>query len=146
MGTEGYSEHSPIPRVIWVVVNGFMYKCSPESLRPITEDEVAFQHMAQECSSGHLPAELEQTDPSRGGPAGRYFDLTGDPPQEEDFESGPGSDMEGGEPPVEAVNEDPPNGMFEEESTMIRTATGIESQGMYLLVEARPCGKQKRNA
>ena len=109
MGTEGFAEHSPIPRVIWVVVNGFMYKCSPECLRPVTEDEVAFRQVAQEFSSGHLPDELEQTTPSRGGPAGRYFDLTQEPPQEEDFETGPGSDQEGDplapDPPEEPAPE-----------------------------------------
>ena len=30
VGTEGYRRDSPIPRVLWVVINGLMYKCSPE--------------------------------------------------------------------------------------------------------------------
>ena len=34
---------SPIPRVIWVAINGMMCKCSPETLRPLVLDEIAFQ-------------------------------------------------------------------------------------------------------
>ena len=85
VGTESFREDSPVPRVIWFVVNGFMYKCSPECLRPIPEDEVAFRHAVQEFCAGRLPDELEQMTPARGGPAGRFFDLTGSPPQEDDF-------------------------------------------------------------
>ncbi|CAE7551398.1 RE1 [Symbiodinium necroappetens] len=86
---------SPIPRVIWVVVNGFMYQCSPECLRPVTEDEVAFKQLAQQYHTGHLPEELEQATPSRRGPAGRFFDLTADPPTADDFMTPPASDEEG---------------------------------------------------
>ena len=93
VGTESYRDNSPVARVIWVVVNGFMYKCSPECLRPVPEDEVAFRQVAQEYCSGRLPDELEQMTPARGGPAGRFFDLTGSPPLEEDFQSA-GSDLE----------------------------------------------------
>ena len=39
VGTESFHQDSPIPRVIWVVINGMMYKCSPETLRPLAEDE-----------------------------------------------------------------------------------------------------------
>ena len=93
MGTESFRPDSPVPRVIWVVVNGFMYKCSPKCLRPVPEDEVAFRHLAREYCSGHLADDLEQMTPARGGPAGRFFDLTGSPPQEEDFQSA-GDDSE----------------------------------------------------
>ena len=89
VGTESFIHDSPVPRVIWVVVNGFMYKCSPECLRPVTEDEVAFKQLAQQYHAGHLPDELEQATPSRRGPAGRYFDLTADPPTADDFLSPP---------------------------------------------------------
>ena len=65
-----------------------MYKCSPECLRPITEDEVAFREIAQQFHSGALLEELEQVNPTRRGPAGRYFDLTQDVPVEADFASG----------------------------------------------------------
>ena len=54
MGTESFRPDSPVPRVIWVVVNGFMYKCSPECLRPVPEDEVAFRHLAREYCSGQI--------------------------------------------------------------------------------------------
>ena len=80
VGTESFREDSPVPRVIWVVVNGFMYKCSPECLRPVVEDEVVFKQLAQEFYAGHLPDELEQATPARRGPAGRFFDLTANPP------------------------------------------------------------------
>ena len=77
VGTESFREDSPVPRVIWVVINGFMYKCSPECLRPVAEDEVAFRHLAQEFSAGRLSEELEQSTPSRGGSlARRYFPRT----------------------------------------------------------------------
>ncbi|CAE7884699.1 RE1 [Symbiodinium microadriaticum] len=95
VGTESFREDSPIPRVIWVVVNGFMYKCSPECLRPVAEDEVAFRHAAQEFHTGRLAEELEQATPSRRGPAGRFFDLTREPPSPEDFLTPPASDVEG---------------------------------------------------
>ncbi|CAE7296093.1 RE1, partial [Symbiodinium sp. CCMP2456] len=102
VGTESFREGSPVPRVIWVVVNGFMYKCSPECLRPLVEDEVAFKQIAQEFHAGHLPEELEQVTPSRRGPAGRYFDLSQDLPTEQDFLTPPASDQEGeADPPAD---------------------------------------------
>ncbi|CAE7232443.1 RE1 [Symbiodinium sp. CCMP2456] len=102
VGTESFREGSPVPRVIWVVVNGFMYKCSPECLRPLVEDEVAFKQIAQEFHAGHLPEELEQVTPSRRGPAGRYFDLSQDLPTDQDFLTPPASDQEGeADPPAD---------------------------------------------
>ena len=101
VGTESFREGSPVPRVVWVVVNGFMYKCSPECLRPLVEDEVAFKQIAQEFHAGNLPDELEQVTPSRRGPAGRCFDLTQDVPLDEDFLTPPASDQEGGDAPPE---------------------------------------------
>ena len=95
VGTESFREDSPVPRVIWVVVNGFMYKCSPECLRPVVEDEVVFKQLAQEFYAGHLPDELEQATPARRGPAGRFFDLTANPPTDADFLTPPASDEEG---------------------------------------------------
>ena len=103
VGTESFRENSPVPRVIWVAVNGFMYKCSPECLRPVVEDEVVFQQLAKEYHAGRLHEELEQVTPSRRGPAGRFFDLTQDPPDDLDFLTPPGSDQEGDDPPPEQV-------------------------------------------
>ena len=89
VGTESFREGSPVPRVVWVVINGFMYKCSPECLRPVAEDEITFRQLAQQFSAGHLPEEMEQVTPSRRGlPAGRFFDS----------QSPTVSDEEGGEP------------------------------------------------
>ena len=85
VGTEGYRQDSPIPRVLWVVINGLMYKCSPECLRPIVEDELAFKQLARQYHTGVLPAELEV--PSRYmGPGGHYVDLTNAPPSADDFD------------------------------------------------------------
>ena len=109
VGTESFRQDSPIPRVIWVVVNGFMYKCSPECLRPVAEDEVAFRQLAQQYHAGHLPAEMEQVTPSRRGPAGRFFDLTADPPGAEDFLTPPASDEEGGPSADNNLESDPPD-------------------------------------
>eukprot|EP00439_Symbiodinium_sp_Y106_P000249 s4074_g1.t1 len=72
-----------------------MYKCSPECLRPVVEDEVVFKQLAQEFYAGHLPDELEQATPARRGPAGRFFDLTANPPTDADFLTPPASDEEG---------------------------------------------------
>ncbi|CAE7032082.1 GIP [Symbiodinium natans] len=85
VGTESFREDSPVPRVIWVVVNGMMYKCSPETLRPVLEDELAFRELARQYEFGRVPPELDETQPVYGGPAGRYFDLTQAPPEPADF-------------------------------------------------------------
>ena len=66
----------------------------PECLRPVSQDEVAFQDLAQQYRAGHLPSELEQANPLQGGPDGRFFDLTQQPPEPEDFELLPELDQE----------------------------------------------------
>ncbi|CAE7239120.1 RE1 [Symbiodinium sp. CCMP2592] len=64
-------------------------------------DEVVFKQLAQEFYSGRLPDELEQVSPAKRGPAGRFFDITGELPMDADFLTLPGSDQEGepAEPP-----------------------------------------------
>ncbi|CAE7606331.1 RE2 [Symbiodinium sp. CCMP2592] len=64
-------------------------------------DEVVFKQLAQEFYSGRLPDELEQVSPAKRGPAGRFFDITGELPMDADFLTPPGSDQEGepAEPP-----------------------------------------------
>ncbi|CAE7223028.1 RE1 [Symbiodinium sp. CCMP2592] len=85
VGTEGFRHDSPVPRVIWVVINGLMYKCSPECLRPIVEDEQMFKQLAQEYHTGVLAPELEV--PRRYmGPGGHCVDLTNQPPEDADFD------------------------------------------------------------
>ena len=59
VGTESFLADSPVPRVIWVVINGMMYKCSPETLRPVAQDELAFRSLAREFESGRMPPELD---------------------------------------------------------------------------------------
>ena len=41
IGTESLT-NSPIPRLIWVSFSGILYRCSPETLRPLPEDEALF--------------------------------------------------------------------------------------------------------
>eukprot|EP00439_Symbiodinium_sp_Y106_P009131 s1267_g1.t1 len=62
-----------------------MYKCSPECLRPVVEDEQVFRQLAQEYHTGVLAPELEV--PRRYmGPGGHFVDLTAQPPTDEDFD------------------------------------------------------------
>ena len=42
IGTESESS-GPVPRLVWVSYNGFLYRCSPEGLRPVPEDEMLFK-------------------------------------------------------------------------------------------------------
>ena len=42
IGTES-SHNSNIPRVVWVSYIGYLYKCNPEGLRPVSEDEAELQ-------------------------------------------------------------------------------------------------------
>ena len=46
IGTES-SKNSPIPRIVWVSFNGYLYRCSPEGLRPVPEDEAEFRRLAR---------------------------------------------------------------------------------------------------
>ena len=85
VGTESFRQDSPMPRVIWVVIN---------------EDELAFRSLAKQYEVGHLPAELDATQAVHGGPAGRFYDLTQQAPQTDDFE------LAGGLP--EAPFQEPP--------------------------------------
>ena len=86
VGTEGFHSDSPVPRVVWVVVNGLMYKCSPESLRPVVQDELAFRELAAQYSVGQLPPDLEAAQPVHSGPGGRFVDISAEVPTAEDFE------------------------------------------------------------
>ena len=82
----------PIPRVIWVSYNGCLYRCSPESLRPIPQDEAEFRALSKSLDSGSLDPELESARQLLSGPGGQFQDLTQDVPGDEDFQLNPEED------------------------------------------------------
>ena len=47
IGVESSTGHH-VPRIVWVSWNGFIYKCSPEGLRPVPEDESEFRRLAKQ--------------------------------------------------------------------------------------------------
>eukprot|EP00438_Fugacium_kawagutii_P028282 Skav227626 [mRNA] locus=C9358797:125:8101:- [translate_table: standard] len=80
------SSGSVIPRVVWVAYNGFVYKCSPEGLRPMTQDEQQFRDLARDLAQGRLDPDVEQAEQSLSQRAPQYQDLTGERPEESDEE------------------------------------------------------------
>ena len=85
VGTES-STGSKIPRIVWCSYNGFLYRCSPEGLRPMSEDEAEFRKLAQDLAVSKLPDELESADKSLAAGFGNYKDLSQEVPSEGDFE------------------------------------------------------------
>ena len=71
------STDGPIPRLIWVSFNGFLYRCSPKGLRPLPEDEAAFRKLTKELAVGQLSPDLERADDQlcAKGSFGQYVDL-----------------------------------------------------------------------
>ena len=53
VGVESSQGHH-VPRIVWVSYNGFLYKCAPESLRPVPEDEDTFRQLAKDLAEGKL--------------------------------------------------------------------------------------------
>ena len=103
------SRNSPIPRLIWVSFNGNLYRCSPEGLRPLPQDEAEFRQLSRELSVGQLSPDLARAEQHLRENRGQFIDLVPnnpeDNPQEsdmelqEDVEEEPGqviSDSEGG--------------------------------------------------
>lgn len=80
------SRGGPIPRLIWVSHNGFLYRCSPEGLRPIPEDERRFKELIKEMSVGQLHPELEQAADTVAQRAGQFHDLIDHKPTDDDVE------------------------------------------------------------
>ena len=80
------STNGVIPRVIWVAFNGFLYKCSPEGLRPMTEDESQFRELARSLSQGRLDPAIENAEQSLSSRAPQYHDLMDDNPEASDEE------------------------------------------------------------
>ena len=105
IGTES-STGGVIPRIVWVSYNGFLYRCSPEGLRPVATDEHAFRQLAKELTSGAESAVFREAREMIADKPGRFRDLTGDVPQdsdhelEEDLKDEPDdSDFSDGDPP-----------------------------------------------
>ena len=80
------SSNSITPRIVWVAHNGFIYKCSPEGLRPSTEDEKQFRELARDLSQGRLDPDVEQAEQQLSNRAPQYQDLTLELPEEADDE------------------------------------------------------------
>lgn len=80
------STNGVIPRVVWVAFNGFLYKCSPEGLRPMTEDETQFRELARSLSQGRLDPAIENAEQSLSSRAPQYHDLMNEKPEESDEE------------------------------------------------------------
>ena len=80
------SRNGPIPRLVWVSYNGYLYRCSPEGLRPLPDDEAAFRQLTRELSLGQLSPDLERASESLREKAGQFIDLLPDKPQDEDME------------------------------------------------------------
>ena len=86
IGTESSSNNGVVPRVVWVAFNGFIYKCSPEGLRPLTEDEHQFRELAKSLAQGRLDPAIENAEQSLSSRCPQYQDLTNDIPLEDDEE------------------------------------------------------------
>lgn len=80
------SNQGVIPRVVWVAFNGFIYKCAPEGLRPVPEDESQFRELAKQLSMGRLDPQIEQAEQSLTQRAPQYQDLTDELPAIDDEE------------------------------------------------------------
>ena len=85
IGTESSTGHF-IPRIVWVAYSGYLYKCSPESLRPVAEDEAEFRKLARELAEGRLDPQVEAAEQSLTDRAAQYQDLTDERPRDDDFE------------------------------------------------------------
>ena len=86
VGTESESG-GPTPRVVWVSYNGYLYRCSPEGLRPVPEDEAEFRSLARSLAEGRLHPELEKAEHSVSSKSGQFVDLSKQhEPMEEDHE------------------------------------------------------------
>ena len=80
------STGSVVPRIVWVAFNGFIYKCSPEGLRPVTEDEQQFRELARELMQGRLDPSVERAEQELSSRCPQYQDLSQDIPEDTDME------------------------------------------------------------
>ena len=63
-----------------------MYRCSPEGLRPLAEDESSFRELSKDLSAGSLHDGLERAEEKLAERAGQFVDLLPEKPMEEDME------------------------------------------------------------
>ncbi|CAL1138729.1 unnamed protein product [Cladocopium goreaui] len=85
VGVESSQGHH-VPRIVWVSYNGFLYKCAPESLRPVPEDEDTFRQLARDLAEGKLHPDVIEAEQVALKNAGSFQDLTDDMPVEDDME------------------------------------------------------------
>jgi hypothetical protein len=85
IGVESSQGHF-IPRIVWLAWNGYLYKCSPESLRPVPEDETEFRNLAKHLAEGRLHPAVESAEQRLVDNRGQFVDLTKELPQDDDFE------------------------------------------------------------
>lgn len=84
IGCESSRGHH-VPRVVWVAWNGFLYKCSPEGLRPVPEDESEFRRLAKQLAEGRLHPDVEAAEQNLRERAGQFHDCTEELPNDDDF-------------------------------------------------------------
>lgn len=80
------STNSVTPRLVWVSYNGFLYRCSPEGLRPLPQDEEAFRSLSKQLALGQLSPDMQRAEDGLKAKHGQYVDLVPDVPMEEDTE------------------------------------------------------------
>ena len=85
VGVESSTNHF-IPRVVWIVYNGFLYRYSPEALRPVPDDEAEFRELAKSLAEGRLHPDVIKAEQSVSGYAGSYKDMIDEKPTEDDME------------------------------------------------------------
>ena len=85
VGVESSTNHF-IPRVVWIVYNGFIYRYSPEALRPVPDDEAEFRELAKDLAEGRLHPDVIKAEQSVSGYAGSYKDMIDEKPTEDDME------------------------------------------------------------
>ena len=85
IGTES-STNNVVPRLVWVSYNGYMYRCSPEGLRPLPADEAAFRELTKELAVGQLAPDMERADDQLKRHFGSYIDLLPSKPEDLDME------------------------------------------------------------
>ena len=78
IGTES-SSGLPVPRVVWISYNGYLYRCSPEAVRAASPDEDAFRHLSRRVLAGTMSPELSRAEDGirlKTGNFSQYRDLT----------------------------------------------------------------------
>eukprot|EP00435_Cladocopium_sp_Y103_P055859 s19_g18.t1 len=85
IGVESSQGNTHVPRVVWIAYNGYLYRCSPEALRPVPEDEASFRELAKGLAEGRLHPDVIQAEQSLSGSAG-YKDMIHEKPEDDDME------------------------------------------------------------